>query len=235
MSIIPLFSLFSCNQNNTHWRSPFFKLAKHDLTEKKYTQNLNLHANDKYYFTITNETSTTYTIDNNKTESKNKNQIGLLYEVLKASTDTFLIRVTYKRFHVTAEANGNTEDIDADNADNSINPAEQLLGLLKNSSLLVTLNKKGQVLNIYGQKEITDKIVSAYADDPGSVTQVQAQLQNMFGEKNIKETVVGAFNLLPDSAVSVYDSWNKTSSQASNPIGINMKLITFYTFRISRK
>lgn len=180
---------------------------------------------EKYYYTITNETQTTIEYNDKKTESGNNIQVGLVYESTADSTGEHLLKITYDELHLLLKKPEGEQEYDANAA--SYDPVEKLLGIIKGSSLYVSLSKNGDVVNIKGSKEIADKVIaSMQAFDSQVQKTLQEQVTQLVGEAFIKNNLEQGFKLFPDSAIKIGASWTR---KEINSNGINYTASTKYT------
>ncbi|MEO6549863.1 MAG: DUF6263 family protein [Ferruginibacter sp.] len=195
---------------------------------KTYIFQLHLIAGEQYNYTTSNETVTIVEVNKEQITSTNNSTVGLLYRVLVSTPDSIVLKATYQGFHVIINAGNEKQVIDADNAEESGNPAEKILAGIKGSSLLITLNKKGIVTNISGAKTITDKIMSGLNiyNDEATKQKIMSQLSKLVGDEFIKNNIESAFNFFPDGSVAVGDSWQHKKLQ---PGEINFEASITYT------
>lgn len=184
-----------------------------------------LAPGEKYYYTITNETQTTIEYNDKKTESGNNIKVGLIYESIIDSAGDHLLKVTYDKLHLLLKKPEGEQEYEA--AANSYDPVEKLLGTIKGSSLFISLNKKGDVINVKGSKEIADKVVASMQTfDPQIRKTLQEQVSQLIGETFIKNNLEQGFKLFPDTTISVGDSWTRKDVQSA---GISYNALTTYT------
>jgi hypothetical protein len=192
--------LFSC-KNSGHHNAP---------SDKKYQFGLHLTTGEKYYYNITSETVTKLEVNNKKVDNNKSSEIGLIYEVLKDSADTIRVKITYDDLRINVKNNNSEKELDASNGPGSLNPGEKIFSTLKGTSIMISLNKKGDIIQVTGNQEIVDKMLSAIdARDANSKKMVQEQLSNFIGEDFIKNNLGQALKLFPDTAVYVGDSWSR--------------------------
>jgi hypothetical protein len=194
------------------------KEKEHSASEKKYSPVLQVQADSaaRYYYTISNETSTGMEVNGKKTETSNRSVAGLLYTLSKDSTGGYLLQVTYDSLHIVTKTGDKQTTMDAADAAFSLNPQERLLGGLKGASVTVQLDKKGKVLAVNGYKEIADKLMANIDITTEAERQrVQKQLYDMLGEGFVKNNLEQGFGIFPDTAVYEGDSWEKKTTQSS--------------------
>ena len=210
---------FSCRNALPHHRTE---------SDKSYRTGLNVAAGNEYSYIISNETETRLELNAKKVETTKKSTTTFLYKFLQDSVGTHLLKVTYDKLHITIKNDESEQESDASNP-NPFDPIGKLLASIKGSSVFITLNSKGDILSITGDKEIADKILSSMNTmDAKTREAVQQQLSKLAGEDFIKNNLAPGFKLFPDSAVYVGDSWTRKS-----PISSDIKLdgVTTYTLR----
>jgi hypothetical protein len=175
---------------------------------------LQLVQGAKYNYTSTTETTINLEVENKKVNTANNATIGLLYEVVHAANDSMVIKLTYSKIHIELINKDDKQVMDADNKGEEQTAIDKLLGDIKGSSLLVTLNNKGKVLKVTGSKEIMDKVLNGLSlyDDEQTKQTVRAQLGKLAGDDFIQNTVAGSFSFYPDTTILPGQSWSKKSS-----------------------
>lgn len=167
-----------------------------------------------YYLTIINQTTSTITSDNKDIGSDNSIEIGLIYELSKDSIGLPQLKLTYDRIKLTLKsANGDKQEYDAGNTSSS-HEVEQLLALLKGSSLIIHFDSTGKQKSVTGIEETYQKVLSAVSTrEPALRKAMQERLEGIIGANFIKNSLEPAGQLFPDSAVKVGDSWTKQMDQ----------------------
>jgi hypothetical protein len=209
--------------------------SKH-LGGKKYNLALQIKAVDssykgqndyKYYYTITNEASSVFEVNEKQVEAANSSDIGLLYTIMPAdSNGNAAIKITFDKFHMKLNNGGNEKDLDADNAAVSVDPVEKFLGKIKGSSIQAVVNKNGKIISVNSNKSYADSLLNSLdIPDPKMREQLKEQLSQIMGESFIKSNFEN-FKAL-DTSVSIGDSWTKTNNTAVSGMPLNVR--TKYT------
>lgn len=223
--LLLIVAVTGCNSNVdvNHANNPSIKTGA--ATSYKFA--LQLKAGARYYYTLTNQTITKLELDNRKIITSNNAIIGLLYEVIKAGTDTSLVKLTYDKMHIVLKNDDDKQVIDADNTGDEASILDQVMGNIKGSSLLVTLLKDGTIIKVDGTEEINTKVLTGlrYMDD-NTRAQVTVQLSKIVGGDFVKNNVGQAVNFYPDSAITSGATWVRKSTQ---PGELNFDAITTYT------
>lgn len=215
--------VLSCKNNPT----------RHSESDPKYQLGLNLPADVKYYYTIINEMQTEVEYDGKKVETANKSELGLVYEISKDSLDNLLLKLIYDKFHIVLKDQNGEQEINAANGVSSYDPVGKILNNIVGSSLNVTLSPKGDVLQVTGSKQISDKILTALnAQDANTRKTVEQQISKLVGESFIKNNLEQGFKIFPDTAVYEGDSWQQKTSQTGE---IKFDAITTYTLESVKK
>lgn len=215
--LIPCLFFFSCKQQS------------HSATDPKYIFALHIKPGSKYYYTITNETATELEANNKKIESTNNSTVGFIYETVRDTAGGFVLKITYDSFHIVTKKGDAVTEIDAANAENSIDPLEKMLGSLKGSSLFVTMSNKGEVTSVTGYKEITDKLMNFIdVNNEAEKNTVTSQISGMLGEGFVKNNLQQGLTLFPDSTLYIGDSWTKQQTQSGD---LKLNLTTTYTLQ----
>jgi len=205
--LISILLLTSCRENDH---------KQHKNTEKKYKLSFHLKPGDKYYYTITAATNMKLEVQEKVVENKNNATIGLIYEMLNDSAGNHLLRITYDSFHILTRKGEEEKEIDAANAASSTDPSEKILGIIKGSSVLMSINDKGKVVAVNGFNTMMDKIMASVnvSDIPSTqVQEIRKQLSAMLGDDFLKTNMEQNFGMLPDTGVYIGDSWKKDAIQ----------------------
>lgn len=195
---------------------------------KKYHFNLNLSTGSKYYFNINTETVSKVSAMGKDVETNNQSEVGLIYEVVNSTPDSIQIKITYDQLKFSLKSKEGEKEIDAANSGHSFDNMEKQLAAVKGSSLNVTLNKKGEVLQVSGGNEITDKLIATLnATNPASQARVREQFNKFLGEDFVKNNLASQFKLFPDSAVAVGNTWKQENTLSME---IGAKASSTFTF-----
>lgn len=195
--------------------------------EPHISPGLRLLVGAKYYYSVNNVTYTRFDVNDNKIESTNTVDAGLIYQVLKDSAGGFLIKMTYDRFKVGIKTADSEKEIDSENGNVILDPVEHMLRLLKGSSMFIWITHEGNVRSVNGYKELADKVINNISvQNPADKPKMQEQLQNMLGENFIKNNMEQGFGIVPDSAAYPGDTWTKHETQFS---GVKLDMNSKFT------
>lgn len=188
--------LFSCK--NTIHHSP----------NNKYQFALHLTTGAKYYFNINTETVSKVSVNGKDVETNNKSEAGLIYEVVNSTPDSIQIKLTYDQMKFALKNKAGEKEIDAANAGHSFDDLEKQLAAVKGASMNITLNKKGDILQVTGGNEIIDKLMAA-TNTRDKAIQVRSRegLNKLIGDDFVRNNLARPFKLFPDTTVSVGDTW----------------------------
>lgn len=208
--------ILSCNQKEFSGTSTL-----------QYRPGLHLKAGLKYYYTITNETETNLEVKGQKIENTNKLLVGVVYEKVKDTMGGFLLKITYDSITSNIKKGDIKKEMNAANGEGSLDPAERMLGILKGSSLLVSVNDSGKVVSINGYKEITDKLMALMnTNDEFIRNKMEMQYSGTMGDGFIKQNLEEGLGIFSDSAVHVGDSWKKMETNSTD---MKLNVATTYT------
>jgi hypothetical protein len=197
--------------------------------DKTYKLQLNPATGSAYYYDITNESETKLEVDDKRVNNETKTTVGVNYTISRDSAGDFLFNTVYNKVHFYTKSGDIETDMDADNAAFSMNPAEKMLGILKDANIVATVSPSGEIKNVSGYKEMGDKIMAGFAaNDINSKNIVQDQWEKLIGDGLIKKNMDQLFKIFPDSAVHLRDTW-KLNSRQDGEIGLNVK--TTYTLK----
>ncbi|MEO6732214.1 MAG: DUF6263 family protein [Ferruginibacter sp.] len=189
---------------------------------------LKLMPGAKYYYTTTTETNTKVEVNDQKIKTENNATIGLIYEVLPVTGDSTVLKITYDKIHIELTDKGDKQVMDAGNTGEEQSTMDKLLGLVKGSSVFITLDKKGRIIKTSGSKEITDKVLGGLGmyDDGQTKMMVKEQIGKLVGDDFIESNISQGFNFYPDTAVTEGQSWSKKNTSVGD---IKLDGVTRYT------
>lgn len=160
--------------------------------------------------------------------STNKSEVELILHS-KPEFDGVLISLQYQRFHINLLSENREQTITTENGENSFDPVEKVLASLKGATLEIQLDSTRNLLSVAGSKEITDKVLAAVSNyDAQTKNKVQEQLSRLIGEEFIKSNFAEMFKLLPDTAITIGQSWRKRDVQNAQ---LSFELNTTYTLK----
>ena len=245
LSALVLYSMFSCKNGTGHSQevdSNNYESKSNDTVNnpagkiytvvngvKKYHGGLRLVKGDKYLYTLKAGIATNLEINDKEIETNNESEIGLIYEVVKDSANTFLLKITYNKLHLKLhKTDTDDQEFDADNAAETQDQMDKLLSDIKGSSIMILVNDKGDVLSAAGGQEIMDKIMKPMAmESLETKKKVGGFVDKLTGENFIQENMKEGFKVFPVGGVSEGDSWNnRTTQSAEMKFDVNSK----YTF-----
>jgi hypothetical protein len=181
-----------------------------------------------YYYTVSSSVKSRYEVDDKKKESTGMSELGLVFRLAKDSTGAIAVRIIYDKLHVVMENDDEKQDITASKSDTVTDPIGRMFGNILGSEIHLILDTAGNIHQVNGTKELTQKILSAMnGADPAVRTAVETQLDRLAGEAFVRSTLQQMFKLVPDSIQYVGDSWIRT--QESD--GLKLTITTKYTFK----
>ncbi len=190
--------------------------ARSALIEKdgKVKFSLRPLLNKKYRYNITTSTSSLVEAPSKEVESVNKIEAVISYENIRDSAGYSTLKMTYDKLHIEIKKEDERITIDADTAPDDQTQVEQILSSIKNSSLYISLNPKGEVTGIIGSREILDRAMKGILGDDAALRQLVQQLINkLAGHDFVEDNLKSAFFILPDTSVAKGDTWKRTTVQ----------------------
>jgi hypothetical protein len=192
---------------------------------KTYRLQVNPAAGSNYHYDITNETEMSLEVDEKEIENINKSDVGINYKISKDSAGNLLFTLQFDKILLYSKNNDIVKELDANNGAISIDPVEKMLGILKETSLQSTISTTGEIKNITGFKEMSDKIMAAFhATDENMKMAIGIQLDKTIGQSLVKKNMDQLFKIFPDSAVHLGDTW-KLATKQEGEIGMIIKNI----------
>lgn len=196
---------------------------------KTYRLRLNLLPGSSYDYEISNETVIEAELEEKVVENTNRAELGFHYLVKNDSAGNSLLSMTFNRIHLYKK-NGELEtELDAANAAFATDPTEKMLGLLKGSEIVTTINERGEVLAVAGMEEIPGKIMSAFPQtDDKTKMAIETEWQKTVENGLVKNSMEQLFKVFPDSAIHLGDKWSLKSKQTAD---IPMTVIGHYQLK----
>ncbi len=188
-----------------------------------YKIKLNPVSGSYYKYNIKNETELKLEVDDKKIDNINHTSYTVNYQINKDSTGNINLNIRYDKIHIYTKNGDEETDVDADNAANTINSLEKMLGILKGAPLKATLDKSGQVKSVSGYKELGAKMMAGMAaNDSYSGNLAQAQWNKVVEDGLVKKNINELFSFFPDSAVHIGDQW-KISTKQKTELPLNVE------------
>lgn len=176
-----------------------------------------------YRYTINNDSEITMEVNGAETSSSNNAEAATNFTVNKDSAGNFVFNIRYEKIKIHTKKDDVETDADADKAPLSSNPVDKMLGILKQSTIIATVDANGEVKNITGYKELGDQLTSGFA--PGDVYSKNAarnQWERLISSNIFMGGVDKLFAILPDSTISPGESWSSSSTEGGE-IPVNVK------------
>lgn len=197
--------------------------------DEVYKLRLNPALGSSFKYDIQHETAMKLEADEKTVNNINKTSVVVNYRVNRDSSGDFVYRITYDKIHLYTK-NGDSEmEADAANAPTSINTTEKMLGILKDATIVATVDRAGEVKSVDGYKQLGAKLIGGIsASDSYSRNMAQAQWDQVIGEGMIKNNLNVLFAFFPDSAIHVGDRWEIRSRQKTD---IPLDVVTTYQLK----
>lgn len=202
--------IFSCKLQPNSGRNA----AERD-PHKVYRLMLNPAMGSKYTYSIEKETEFELNVDGKKVKNENKSTTEISYTVGRDSAGNILLNMVYDKIHLYSK-NGDTEqELDADKGDESGEPVERMLGILKGAHIQAVVSPAGEMLSLNGYDSIKAKLLTGFTTGGGINVKEMAEKQwdDKIKEGLIKSNMEQLFRIFPDSAVHIGDRWKLNSTQ----------------------
>ena len=202
-------SLFSCKiqpGSNRHYDD--------NNPKKVYHLQLNPTDGSQYLYSVTRSTEFEMEVDGKKVDNKNRSQMEITYTIGRDSMGDIVLNTVYNKIHLYTK-NGDTEqEEDADKGEESTDPAEKMLGILKDAKLRVVVSSAGVIKSMQGDEEIKSKLMAGFSPGDTYAKNIAAQQWDQRIKAGlIKDNMQELFKVFPDSAVHVGDRWKMSSTQ----------------------
>jgi hypothetical protein len=181
---------------------------------KVYHLRLNPPVGSQYTYTVTRSTEFEMEVEGKKVTNRNKSTNECTYTIGKDSSGDILLNIVYGKIHLYSKKEETEEEQDADKAEESTDPVEKALGILKGANLRAVVNAAGQIKSIQGDEAIKDELLAGFSPgDTYAKTIASKQWDQQIKEGLLKNNMEQLFNIFPDSTVHVGDRWKLSSTQ----------------------
>ena len=189
-----------------------------DGHQKIYHLRLQPLPGSKYRYTLSNQTSIQTEIEGKKLERINGSVVQLLYDIEPDSMGNYIFRIHYEDLHLFSKNNDSETEENSNPGSFSEKFVEKALAVLKEQSLSATVSTSGEVLEIKGLADLSERLMfSLGVKDQASKTVIRSQLDKMMGRGMIQGHLNQLLKIFPDSLVRIGDKW-KIVHQDDDPI-----------------
>lgn len=200
-----------------------------DPLNTSYHLHLNPKPGSHYYYDVSNRTETHVELEGQEIDNSNTTTVGITYSIEKDTGANYVFKMGYDKAHILTKTGDNETEMDAMNAKFSLNPAERMLGALKNASLVVSVSPNGNAKIVSGYKELSQQLMQGLDSNNINAREVaQKQLDKIIGEGIIQKNLDQLFNMFPDSTIRIGDKWKIDSKQNGD---FNLNITTFYELK----
>jgi hypothetical protein len=183
---------------------------------------------DQYYYDISSSVTSHFKVNDREVESAGTSDLGLIFRMANDSGGNIAVTITYDQLHVVMDNRREHQDLTARRGDSAADPMERMLGNILGSQLHITLDKKGNIRQISGTRELSQSILGKMNGvDPAVRAAVETQMGRLAGDAFVRGTLQQVFKLVPDSVQYAGDIWTQT--QESD--GLKLTMVTTYTLK----
>jgi hypothetical protein len=188
---------------------------------QKIDVSLNLKLDSTYY--LTEDANLTIIQDINGQEQMISTLIGarVAHKVIAINGTVYQMEIQYLSMNMHVEMGGKKIDFDSNDKDSS-NIFSKIMASVLNKPFLMTIDKKGKVLEIKNSEELYlhmfDNVPQISEEKKA---QFKTQMEQSFGAKAFKSNFQDAFAMLPPGKVGPGDTWvtnNKMESVITEDI-----------------
>lgn len=214
--ILTLQSFYSCDN--------FKNSTKHLSVETVNTFSFlkKIEDDNKYTYDIKNESISEQEINDIKTKTETKTDIGLTYLIHKDSLNQTVFTLKYDKFKLHTKALEYEQDIDAETASNSTDPTQKVIGAFQNAAIKIHTTDSGKVIKVVGNQELEENMRKIANGDPDALAMINNSVKEMISTENIISNFEKSFNPLQKKTLKEGDQWID-SSTISAEIPIQMK------------
>lgn len=169
-------------------------------------------SSSRHFYDISNETGIETEVNGKEVETRSRSDVGVSYNTTQDSAGNYIVSMNYDKILVYTKTGDQETELNADNAAISINPAEKILGYLKDVKLVAVLDEKGQTKEVQGYKELGEKITAGFAaNDTYGKAMAQKQWNDMIRQQVVDNNLKQVFGIFPDSIIRIGQEWKTTS------------------------
>jgi Family of unknown function (DUF6263) len=173
-----------------------------------YQLHLNPPAGSSYLYDIANESEFKVELGDKNVNNISKTNVGIIYALDKDTLGNYNVHMHFSKIHIFSKNENGETNLDAENAANSEDPTEKMLGILKNSIISANIDPRGQMRSVSGYKEIASSFLSTLKFSDDRVKGIaRQQLDKIIDDQMIKKNIDEIFRIFPDSGVHVGDRW----------------------------
>jgi hypothetical protein len=186
-------------------------------------------AGSDYDYKVSNQTAIKFDVNDKTFENNNSTDYTVNYKINKDSVGNYIIGIKYKKIHIDNNQNDVESELDADNAANTSNPVEKMLGALKDTKITATVSPGGNVIGVTGYQQIANQFLSQIDGmDPNAKIAAQRQWQQLIEKSIVKKNLQKLFNIFPDSSIHIGDRWKMEYKEEGD---INFLVKDFFTLK----
>jgi len=139
----------------------------------------------------------------------------------------FKIDLTYTRVKIKQDFGFQSSEYDSDNPPSYIDPSMRGYGALIGAVLRMTVDKRGNVIELDGAEALLDRVISDL-DLPESPRkeQIISEIRKQFGQDALKSSIQQITAFYPSVPIAIGDSWESVSTDNS---GFPMRIVSRYT------
>jgi hypothetical protein len=187
------------------------------------TLRLNLNKGDEAKFRTENNQTITQSIQGTQQVTLQKQVVDYKMVVTeKEANGNVLASITYTRFFISMNANGQDFSFDSDVDKTSQIPTFSGLGAMVGKSFQVKYSTFGEVVEVSGTEAMFESILNELsAGNEGMKEQMKAMLAESFTGDAMKQMIDGGAIIFPEKAINVKDSWSSNKTM-KNQVVLNV-------------
>lgn len=197
-----LWGLVSSCDEKSNSKKNIFEFSKSDSLRMSKDFVLDEVYKANYYLTIINNG-----------ESKTIQSSTLLNVKINIQYDTSqrqIIQVMFNKLEMSTNNNQELMEYSSDNMDNNFNSIGHLLGLIKGTKIIYSIDKNGKIIKEEGQDELQAKIHAMVTGlDKAQSEQLNEFVAQLVGGEFYKNNVSPVIHYFPDSLIYEGYKWNR--------------------------
>ncbi len=184
---------------------------------------LNLNKGDEAKFRTENNQTITQSIQGTQQVTLQKQVVDFKMVVTeKEANGNVIADITYTRFFISMNANGQEFTFDSDVDKTSQIPTFNGLGAMVGKSIQVKYSTLGEIVEVNGTDAMFESILSELsAGNEGMKEQMKAMLAESFTGDAMKQMIDAGAIIFPEKAINVNDSWSSNKTM-KNQVVLNV-------------
>jgi hypothetical protein len=190
---------------------------------EKFDLKLNLKKGQKLGMKMVSDQKISQTMMGQQQKMDQMTAMGMSFEVLDVDDNQNMsIKTTYHNIHIRMEGPMGVMEYDSTRPEvGAANPMSAMYKAMLGQSFVMKLAPKGEIIEIKGMDEMTERMIDEMAIDEAMKQQMKEMLKNFVNEDKMKEMSGTLVAALPKKPIGIGDVW---TNKMSVPVGFPMEI-----------